>query len=186
MAEKKAKAVKKTISLPEGVKVVVTEATVNVEGPKGKVSKTMIDPSITVDVTGDSVTINTGKKPAKNERTKIGTINAHIKNMIIGVTEGHKYTLKICSGHFPMNVSVNNNQVIVKNFLGEKFPRIAEIIPGAQVKIDGVLITVESIDKEVAGQTAASIDQMCRITNRDRRIFQDGIYIIDKCGKEIK
>jgi len=55
---------------------------------------------------------------------------------------------------------------------------------GAEVKIEEQIIIVESPDLELAGQTAASIEKLCKITNRDRRIFQDGIYIYEKPGKK--
>ena len=48
--------------------------------------------------------------------------------------------------------------------------------------IKGDIIIVEGIDKELAGQTAARIEQSTRITNKDRRVFQDGCYITDKAG----
>ncbi len=54
---------------------------------------------------------------------------------------------------------------------------------GADVKLDESFVTVEGIDIEIVGQTAADIEQLTRITNRDIRIFQDGIYIIEKPGK---
>ena len=108
------------------------------------------------------------------------------KKILKGVVEGHVYQLKICSSHFPMSAAVNNGEFSVKNFLGEKVPRTIKIKENVDVKVEGDIITVESPDKELAGQTAASIEQLCKITNRDRRIFQDGIYIISKAGKEIK
>jgi len=50
---------------------------------------------------------------------------------------------------------------------------------------EGENLKIESINKEKAGQTAASIERLTRITKRDKRIFQDGIYIISKNGRKI-
>ena len=85
-----------------------------------------------------------------------------------------------------MNVSINNEELIVKNFLGEKAPRILKIKPGVTAKVEGSDIIIESTNKELAGQAAADIEQLTRITNKDRRIFQDGIYITEKDGKKIE
>ena len=71
-----------------------------------------------------------------------GTFKAHIKNMIKGITEGHIYKLKVCSGHFPMNVSVNKDKLIVNNFLGEKTPRELNLKEGVAVKLEGDIILV--------------------------------------------
>ena len=110
----------------------------------------------------------------------INTFKAHLIHMIVGSMEGHVYKLKICSGHFPMTVAMKGDTLEVKNFLGEAHPRTLKIKQGADVKVNGEEIVVESPDKEIAGQTAADIEQLTRITNRDRRIFQDGIYIVEK------
>ena len=53
------------------------------------------------------------------------------------------------------------------------------------MKVKGQEIIVEGIDKEATGQTAANIEQATRITKWDRRVFQDGIYIVEKAGKPI-
>jgi large subunit ribosomal protein L6 len=113
------------------------------------------------------------------------TFKAHIKNLIRGVMEGHLYKLKICSGHFPMSVSVSGEEFIIKNFMGENVPRTLKLKENVSVKVEGDQVIVESIDKEKAGQTAADIEQLTRVTNKDLRIFQDGIYITFKDGKEI-
>ena len=104
--------------------------------------------------------------------------------MIKGSSQNHVYTMKICSGHFPMNVTVDSSNVMIKNFLGEKVPRKARILDGVKVQVQGDIILVNGLDKEKVGQTAATIEQTTRITNKDRRIFQDGCYIISKPGDE--
>ena len=106
--------------------------------------------------------------------------------MMSGANEPHKYIMKICSGHFPMNVSVAKNEFIVKNLLGEKVPRVLRLKEGANVRIEGDIVTIEAADKEIAGQVAADIKKLTRRGNYDTRVFQDGIYIINKDGKDVK
>jgi len=134
----------------------------------------------------NKIKVEIDKNTTKKEKKNIGAYNAHIKNMIKGLKEPYNYVLKICSGHFPMNVSVSNDEFIVKNFLGEKTPRVLKLKKKVKVKVEGDQVIVESADKELAGQTAAAIEKLCKITNRDPRIFQDGIWIISKAGKIVK
>ncbi len=110
----------------------------------------------------------------------IGTTRAHINNMITGVTEGFTYHMKIVFAHFPMNVKVNGNKVNIDNFLGERHPRTAKIVGSAKVNVKGDEVTVTGINKEDVGQTVANLEQATKIKGRDPRVFQDGIYLIDK------
>ena len=64
-----------------------------------------------------------------------------------------------------MNVSVNNNQFVVKNFIGEKIPRILDLNNGVKVSVNGEEIVVEGIDKEMAGLMAGRIP--LRIRSRE-------------------
>ena len=70
-------------------------------------------------------------------------------------------------------------------FIGWKLDRIANIVPNATVKIEGNEVEVRSFDVEAAGQTAINIESATRIRNRDRRTFQDGIFITEKPGRTI-
>ena len=125
------------------------------------------------------------KRATRKEKKLINTTIAHIKNMFQGLKEKFVYKLQICSVHFPMNVSVKNNFVVIKNFFGEGKERKAKILPNVDVKIEKDIITVESADKEAVGQTAANMEKTTKVSYRDRRIFQDGIFLIERCGKKI-
>jgi len=110
--------------------------------------------------------------------------NTYINNMVNGLKEDYVYILEICNIHFPMNVKVERENLVIKTFLGETVNRIAKILPNVKVEVKGNQIFVKSHDKDAAGQTAANIEKATEIRNRDRRIFQDGIYIIKKPGEE--
>ncbi|MBT4935780.1 50S ribosomal protein L6 [Candidatus Woesearchaeota archaeon] len=172
------------VVLDAGVTAVLDTGLLTIQGPKGSVQRVFNHPKIALSVDSGKITLQSPKS-TKREKKIISSFRIHIQNMVKGVQEPFIYKLKICSGHFPMNVSVSGNDFIIKNFLGEAVPRKITFNKEANVKIDGSEIVVTSVDKEVAGQTAGSIETMCRITNRDRRIFQDGCYIIHKAGKDI-
>lgn len=173
-----------TIKVPEGVTISLDEKEVTVTGPEGTNKKSFNFGRLEVAVEGDELKIGS-KKATKTEKKMMNTIVAHLKNMINGVQEKFVYELKICSGHFPMTVKKEGNKAIIKNFLGEKIERSCKLLPGVDVEINKEQILVTSIDRELAGQTAANFEAATKIRGRDKRIFQDGVYIIKKAGKEI-
>jgi large subunit ribosomal protein L6 len=78
-------------------------------------------------------------------------------------------------------MSVKGNVFVVNNYFGERVPRNAAILSGVEVKVNNkVEVVVSGIDKENVGQTAANIEKCATVKNRDRRVFQDGIYLINK------
>ena len=172
------------IEFPKEVTVQLEGSILTVKGPKGEVKRDFSHPKLKITIEGNKIVFNV-IKGTKREKTLVGSFESHTNNMVKGVQEHFLYKLKICSGHFPMSVSVSGKELVIKNFLGESVPRKLRLKEGVEVKIDGTEIIVTSPNKEIAGQTAASIETLCRITGRDRRIFQDGCYIIEKAGKII-
>src|SRR3989338_2053596 len=144
---------RKEITIPAGIEVHVDEI-VTVKKNTLEVKKKLSYPTVKLSKKDNKIIIEP-KRFTKREKKIINTFKSHIANMIKGVEEPYEYQLKVCSSHFPMSVTI-------------------------EVKNDGDVITIHSPDKEIAGQTAANFEQCTRITNKDRRIFQDGLWITKK------
>ena len=85
-----------------------------------------------------------------------------------------------------MTIEMKGKEVFIKNFFGEKVPRKITMPDGVEVKIDKDHIKVSSIDIELAGQAAALFEMFTKVSGgKDRRVFQDGIYLISKPGREM-
>ena len=167
------------IRIPEGITVTVDEA-VTVKGSKGTLTRNFNNKkTIIIKVEEDKVVVE-ANFPKKKEKAMLGTIRSHINNMIIGLTDGFTYHMKIVYAHFPMTVKKAGNKVTIENFLGEKHPRSAKIVGDADVQIKGDEIIVSGINKEHVGQTMANMEQATKIKGRDPRVFQDGIYLVSK------
>jgi large subunit ribosomal protein L6 len=167
------------IEIPEDVSAVVSNLEMTVEGPNGSVSRTLWYPSVNVEVRDEHVYIESDVEDAKTTAT-IGTFESHVSNMIHGVSEGWEYEMEIYYAHFPMQVSVQGDEVVIENFLGETSSRRTPIRGKTNVDVDGEEITLTGPSKEDVGQTAADIEQLTRVTDKDTRIFQDGVYITQK------
>lgn len=173
----------KEIEIPQGIDISIDDKIIIVKGQKGHITRDFSDcrfKSVVIEKNGNKIEVKAGNSAGRKHTAFIGSIAAHIKNMIKGVSKDYVYTMKIFYTHFPISVAVKDREVQIKNFLGEKGARIAKISGDAQVKIDKEIVTVSGINKEEVGQTAANIEKACKIKGRDRRVFQDGIYLHSK------
>ncbi|WP_424359685.1 50S ribosomal protein L6 [Methanocella sp. MCL-LM] len=168
------------IAVPQGVTVTVSGATLTTKGQKGQISREFRFPGITVKADAGKVIVETSKDDKQTKAT-VGTYASHIKNMVTGVSEGYEYHMKIVYAHFPIQVKVEGkDKVTIGNFLGERKARLANIVGETKVVVQGDKLVLTGVNKEELGQTAANIEQACRIRKRDPRVFQDGIYITTK------
>jgi len=169
-----------TIELPEGVSASLDGITLKVNGPNGNLEREYHSSNLKIMVESDKIIVQVDL-PRRKDKALAGTWNAHINNMVKGVTSGFTYNLKALYSHFPMTLKQEGNELVVNNYFGERVPRRAKILPGVKVEIKNkVEIVVSGIDKELVGQTAANIERCATVKNRDRRVFQDGIYLLSK------
>ena len=173
------------IELPEEVSAEVDHLDLTVEGPEGSVTRRLWYPDVSVSTESsdesDLVVIETDAEDAKTMST-LGTFESHVENMIHGVTEGWEYRMSVVYSHFPMQVDVEGDEIVIENFLGEQAPRRTPVRGDTEVRVDGEELTLSGPDKEAVGQTAADIEQLTRIKGKDPRVFQDGVYITEKPG----
>ena len=166
---------------PKEVQVEFKDKVLKVKGPKGEITKNFAH-ARTINVFLDKNLITFSCKfPKRKQRSLMGTLEAHVKNMVNGVTIGPYVTkMKIVYSHFPITVNVKGDEVLVENFLGERAPRKAKIFGNTKVKVTGDDVIVESINREECGQTASNIRRVCKIKDKDPRTFQDGIFQYQK------
>jgi large subunit ribosomal protein L6 len=171
-----------TIKIPEGVSATLVDGMATVSGPNGSISREFISGRVSLFREGDALIVRVDI-PRRKEKALAGAWAAHLRNMVVGVTDGFTYHLKALYSHFPMTLAVKGNIFVVNNYFGEKVPRNAALPWASEVKVEvknKVEITVSGPDKEKVGQTAANIERCTTVKKRDRRVFQDGIYLVKK------
>jgi large subunit ribosomal protein L6 len=174
-----------TIDLPNNVKAELNgNNRVKISGPLGSIEKDFSHAKVTIEISESSIKVYRFIKK-KREISVVNTVASKIKKMVTGVIHGYVYKLKIVYSHFPINVKLRDNYVLIENFIGERAPRKARIIGNVKIDIKGDEIIVSGIDLDEVSQTAANIQQATKIRKRDPRKFLDGIYISVR-GEHIK
>jgi large subunit ribosomal protein L6 len=172
--------VREIVRVPKEVNVTIApDGLVTVKGKNGELKRTFYDPAITIKKEGETVIVHSNF-PRRKTRALAGTFAAHIKNMVQGVQKDYEYKMKTVYAHFPIKTKVSGEWLQIDNFLGEKTPRKARIMPGVKIKSAGEEVVITGPDVEAVSQTAANIEQACKIRGFDPRVFQDGIFITAK------
>jgi large subunit ribosomal protein L6 len=173
------KEIARQVEIPEGVAVSLDGNTVTVKGPKGEITRQLSYPEIEIRKEDSQMVVNS-RLDRKRHRAMVGTLAAHISNMIAGVTTGYEYKMKVVYSHFPIQLKAASDELVINNFLGERKSRSAKILAGTKVEIGKDEVLIKGINKENVGQTMANIEQATRVRGFDIRIFQDGIYLVEK------
>jgi len=167
------------LEIPEGITCEYNNGILKCKKDSQELSKEINIPQVKVAIAGNTITLECEKGNQKTYKIIMAFI-AHLKNLFSGLEEKFVYKLEAANVHFPMTTKIEGDKVVINNFLGEKVPRYAKILPGSEVEIKGQQITVTSASKESAGQTAANLEKATKVKGRDRRIYQDGIFISEK------
>lgn len=146
---------KKPLEIPKGVKLALAGGTVQIEGPKGKLSFSM-HPRIKASVKEGVLTF---ERPSNQrmDRALHGTSRSIVANMIKGVTDGFVKELAIEGVGFKAAIQGKSLNLL----LGFTHPVIFEVPEGLTVEVPKpTQIFVKGIDKVKVGDFAAKIRKM--------------------------
>jgi len=175
------------LEIPEGVAIEVKARLITVTGPRGTLTKNVrhVDMDIRV-LKGKTTKVSLAVwQGGRKHVACLRTIRSLINNMVTGVTKGFRYKMRAVYAHFPINCIIQDDghALEIRNFLGEKIVRHVNMLEGVEViesKAQKDELILEGNDIDHVSQSAASIQGVCRVRNKDIRKFLDGIYVSDK------
>ena len=150
---------KKTIPVPAGVKVAVKDRTVNVEGPKGKLSFSYKPQVKVVFSEADKSVVCSVEETLKGDREANalwGTTRAIIRNMIEGTSKGYEKTMEVVGVGWTAALTGKKLKLVV----GYSNPIELEVPVGLTVTVEKNLVKVAGADRQLVGQFAASMRQV--------------------------
>ncbi len=143
---------KKIIMIPEKVKVSYKDRVVKVQGEKGSLERS-VHPAVDLDINAESINVVLVSED-KAAHAFQGLTRALVANMISGVSKGFERVLDINGIGYRATTKGNN---ILFN-IGFSHPIDFELPSGISATVDKKnSITLSGIDKELLGQTAATI-----------------------------
>lgn len=143
---------KKPIVIPPGVTVSVVDSQVVVRGSKGEL-KRVLPSSVIVAVADNEIKVTVNHPENREERALWGTYASHLRNMIVGVTQGFKKQLEVNGVGYRVSLSGGD----LKLEVGFSHPVLYSMPKTVQAKLEKNIITLESADRELLGQVAAAV-----------------------------
>jgi large subunit ribosomal protein L6 len=143
------------IQIQPSVKVRLAADVVRVEGPKGTLEH-RLPRGITVELSDGTLRV-LRQDETRETRSLHGLTQRMLANMVHGVDTGFSQTLEIVGVGYRAEA---RGQALQLN-LGYSHPILFQLPPGVQARVDRqTVITLESIDRQMLGETAATIRRL--------------------------
>ncbi|KAF0218101.1 MAG: large subunit ribosomal protein [Geobacteraceae bacterium] len=143
---------KRPIEIPKGVKISYTDSFFKVEGPKGSLSRKVME-GVSLKLSDTSVVVERADDGLK-ARSAHGLTRTLLSNMLIGVTKGFETALEINGVGYRAEAKGD----VLNLSLGYSHPINFQLPKGITVEVEKMTkLLVKGIDKELVGQTAAKI-----------------------------
>jgi large subunit ribosomal protein L6 len=173
---------KKIIIIPANVKVSINGNTVKAAGTKGELSF-IVNDLLKIVSRENEILLEPKNINAKNSNAIWGTNRQLLNNIIIGVSSGFIRKMEINGVGY--KAEVQGSKIILH--VGYSHQVNFELPTGVTATIEKNLITLEGIDKQVVGETAARL----RKIRRPEPYKGKGIKYLEeiikrKAGKQVK
>ncbi len=166
------------VAIPAGVTVTLDNGLLTVKGAKATLAREL-KKDVNVVIEGDSVTLSPGD--TSEAKALWGTYAAHLRNMIVGVTEGFTKILEIEGVGY--RAEVKGKEIVLN--VGFSHPVNLEIPEGINAEVVKGVITLTGPDKDALGQFAANVRKVKKPEPyKGKGIRYQGEYIIRKQGKK--
>lgn len=146
---------KRPIALPKGVAATVKDATIEIKGPKGTLSR-RLPPGVSAKVEGGAVLIKPTVEGRDGARLQ-GLAWSLVGGMVVGVAQGYTKTLQLVGTGYRAELKGQ----ILNLSLGFSHPVAFPLPKGVKCEIPGdskgTILILTGSDKEEMGQTAAKI-----------------------------
>ncbi|MCC6555523.1 MAG: 50S ribosomal protein L6 [Polyangiaceae bacterium] len=146
---------KRPIDLPKGVTAAVNGRSVEIKGPKGQLSRPIVD-RVDVKVEGGKLVVSS-TAPGRDGSRLQGLTRALLASMVKGVADGYERTLELKGTGY----RVEQKGTTLTFALGYSHPVVFDVPKGLSAAIPadskGTVLILTGADKELIGQTAAKI-----------------------------
>jgi large subunit ribosomal protein L6 len=169
----------KPIEVPSGTKIKIEGNTITVEGPKGKLTRTL-SPDIAIKLEGTKLMLSR-EGDAREQRSVHGLTRTLLANMVEGVSKGFQKTVEVSGVGFKATKTEKGISLQVGFCHLVDFAMPA----GTEAVIEGTSkINVKGVDKELVGLTAARIRDLRKADDyKGRGIIYSGEKLRMKPGK---
>jgi large subunit ribosomal protein L6 len=146
---------RKPVTVPANVKISIVEQTIQVEGPKGKLSFShRPEIELKYDEPARIVQVNR-RDDERQSRALHGLTRSLVSNMVQGVTQGYTKKLEIVGVGYQAQIKKANTIALQVGYANQV---VLEAPPGVTVTVtDPTHVTITGADKQAVGQFAAIV-----------------------------
>ncbi len=168
----------KELEIPAGVGASVDLDVVTVKGSLGSNSRRFNSALLSVKVAGNKITItpNSSRILGKKAYVAQTSFAKELSNDMQGVMKYFEIKMQSTHAHFPLTLEQRGNVLMIKNMIGERAPRSANVVGNTKIEVKGQDVRLYGTSLDDVSQTAANIRKACKTRRKDERVFQDGVY----------